>query len=281
MSVFLATRAGPVIVALAGVGLLYIGTRRILTDERVLVNGILLGGLVGLPIIVYSKDLVTALLVIPAAIAIPSLLKNRLRVRATLILLIAGVVVLGGSAGFDAWNINRMSAYNSSGYWTSPGLTSEPASTNIWIGSQSRGPVCLYGNNWLGTRFVATAPFQFLCGDDSSVEDLVYLEAIGQGRIPIHSRYAGVNGPNPSGWLESPELAQVLTDFRALPSMTYASGMALLSQYGVRYVVVSLAKPTQIALFQFQGTTESRFFAELWSYGCPVYRTPQYAIFGV
>jgi hypothetical protein len=280
-TVFLATRAGPVILALAVVGLLYIGTRRMLTEERVLVNGILLGGLVGLPIIIYSKDLVTALLVIPAAIAIPSLLQNRKRIRTVVVLLVAGITILSGSAAFDAWNINRMSSYASSRYWTSPGLTSEPASTNLWISTQSKEPICLYGNNWLATRFVATEPYEFLCGDDSSVEDLVHMEANGGGRIPIHSRYVGVNGPNPSGWLESPELAQVAADFRRLPSMGYAPGIVLLSQYGVRYVVVSMAKPTQVPLFEYQGTTESRFFAELWSYGYPLYRTPQYAIFAV
>jgi hypothetical protein len=279
--VFLATRAGPVILTLAVVGLLYIGTRRTLTEERVLVDGILLGGLAGLPIIIYSKDLVTALLVLPAAIAIPSLLQFRVRVRTVLVLVLAGVTVLGGSAAFDMWNLNRMSAYANSRYWTSPGITSEPASTNLWIASQSIGPVCLYGNNWLATRFVATDPYEFVCGDDSSVEDLVHMEASGQARVPIHSRYVGVNGPNPSGWVESPELARVAADFRSLPSMGYATGIVLLSSYDVRYIVVSMARPTEVPLFEYQGTTQSRFFAELWLFGYPLYQTPQYAIFAV
>ncbi len=277
--VFLSTRAGPVIIGLAAVGLLRMGTRRFLTEEHVLIAGILLGGLVGLPIVVYSKDVVTPMLILPAAIAVPSLIRRPVS-KATLALVLAGLIVLSSSVTFDAWNLNRTSSQAAAEYWTSPGITSEPSSANLWIGAQSPDPVCIYGNNGLAVRFAGTSPYEFLCGD-SPVEDLIHAELTSHSVDSFHVQFVGINGPNPSNWFESPELSKVASDFSRLPSLSFPAGIALLVQYHVSYIVVSLARPTQVPLYSYQGTTESRFFEGLWSNCYPLYRTTDYAVFAV
>ncbi len=277
--VFVSTQAGPVIIVLAAVGLLYMGTRRFVTEERVLIAGVLLGGLVGLPIIVYSKDLVTIMLVLPAAVALPSVLRNP-RSKAGAALAVAAVVVLSGSVAFDAWNLNRTLPGAEARYWTSPGITSEPVSANLWIGAQSNAPVCIYANNWLAARFSSTDPYELLCGD-SSVDDLVHMELTPHSADAIHFQFVGVNGINPGNWFDSPEVAQMAADFSRLPSLDFASGVSLLLRYHVAFVMVSMANPTQIPLHGYQGTVESRFFEQLWTNGYPLYRTEEYAIFAV
>ncbi len=277
--VFLSTRAGPVIIGLAAVGLLYIGTRRFITEEHVLIDGILLGGLVGLPIIVYSKDVATTMLILPAAISLPRLIRGS-RSRRLLALALAGAIVLSGSVAFDAWNLNRTSSAAIAQYWTSPGITTEPGSANLWIGAQSTEPVCIYGNNGLAARFSSTEPYEFLCGD-SPVDTLIQVELMSHSVEPFHVQFVGFNGPNPSNWFESPELAEVASDFSRLPSLDYPSGIALLLRNHVSFVVVSLERPTEVPSYAFQGATESRFFEELWSNGYPLYRTTNYAIFAV
>ncbi len=277
--VFLSTRAGPAIIALAALGLLYFGTRPLLSEDRVIVGGLLLGGLVGLPIIVYSKDVVTPILVVPASIAIPVVVQ-RLRGRKAVVLSVAAVIVVSGSLVFDQWNMGRTTAQSNRLYWTSPGLTNEPASANAWIGARSGSPVCLYGNNWLATRYTSTSPYELLCGD-SPVESLGWMQVGPGGPRSIQVRFVGLGDPSPNNWFKSPELDQIATDFASIPSLDYASGIAMLSRYHVTYVVIALQNPMDVPLYQYQGIRESRFFSELWLFNYPLYRTEGFAIFAV
>ncbi len=278
-AVFLSTRAGPVIIVLAVLGLLYLGTRRVLSEGAVVIGAILLGGLIGLPIIVYSKDVVTPMLILPAALAIPVVMRRFHRDKAVALAL-ASVVVFSGSLAFDQWNLARTTAYSNALYWTSPGVTTEPVSANAWMAAEAGSSVCLFGNNWLATRYSSTSPYEFICGD-SPVENLVWLRTGLGGTEAIHFQFVGVNGVSPSDWFESPELDQVATDFASIPSLGYASGIALLARYHVTFIVVALENPTGVPLYQYEGVRVSRFFSELWSSSFPLYRTQMYAVFSV
>jgi hypothetical protein len=87
--------------------------------------------------------------------------------------------------------------------------------------------------------------------------------------------------PNPDDWFASPELADFRNDFAQLPWLHYDPGRLLLLKYNVSAIVVHLAKPFDIPLYAYQGSTNSTFFWELWANSYPVYRSNMMAVFVV
>ncbi len=277
--VFLSTRAGPIAASLAVIGFVRMGTKRYLTEDRLMIGAILLGGLVGLPVIVYSKDLIVPMLILPASLAIP-LLMPRQRMTTIVAFAVAGILIIPGSAVFNAWNQNRTLGYSDSLYWTSPGITMEPTSANLWIGTSAGSTTCIYGNNWLADRYVSESPFEFLCGD-GPVEDLMRIESGLSPSPPIQARFVGIGSGSPNTWFDSPELDQVAQDFARIPILSYAMGRAVLLKYHVGYIVVSMEKPYDTPLYEYQGTMPSLFFRQLWMSCYPLYRTSGFAVFAV
>jgi hypothetical protein len=278
--VFLATRVGPVNLICGILGLSYLSSRPQLFPRSVVVGGVLLTGFLTLPVVVYSKDLLIPIFAILAAIGLASILrmpaKHKLAVTA-----MAVFIVVAGSAAFDSWNFSRTYRSAAIRYWSAPSVTSETQSANLWMGLAPGKGGCAYGNNAVLLQQVTNEPALEFC-TGLSVDFLINL---GPGALrnppPFRATFKGMASPNPNDWFASPELAQVRSDFTQLPGLHYDAGRLLLLKYNVSAIVVHLAKPFDIPLFEYQGSTKSTFFSELWANLYPVYSSSMVAVFVV
>jgi len=275
--IFIATRAGPVIVVCAAIGLCFLATQRALLERPVLIGSLLLAGFLGIPLVLYSKDLLTPILVVPAIIGIGRL-AEKTRKRSS-VLVVAALMVVAGSATFNVWNASRTSARIDATYWTERGITPDATNTNLWIAIQSVESGCVYGNNWLAVRQVSVSPSRFVCGD-SDVAFVLRQAILSPGFAQrFEVEYVGVFAGQPQNWFRSPMLERVTQDFARVPQLSFSAGRDLLMGYGVQVIIVDLQKPEQVPLYLFEGTTDSRFFRELWQNGWAAYKTSRFAVF--
>jgi len=276
--VFLATRTGPVIPILAGFSIAYFAARRSLWSPQILIGSLLLGGFVGLPAILYSKDLLTPILVIPASMVGTTLAVPKIKKR-VVVLSLTSLVALAGSVSFNHWNLTRTNAIAESLFWNAPRVDSEALSVNTWLLQEASNGECIYGNNWLAVRRVATQSYLFICGD-TPLDYLVKSEVVPpRSQELVTFRFAGLVSVLPTEWFNSPELTRVAQDFAKIPQMDFLGARSMLLRYGVGHIVVSLERPTAVPAYHFQGTYESRFFEQLWQYRYPIYMTERFAVF--
>jgi len=279
-TVFLVTRTGPAIPILAGISIAYFAARRSLWSTQILIGSLLLGGFVGLPAVLYSKDLLTPILVIPASMVGTMLSIPKLKKR-IFVLFLTGIVVVAGSVSFNSWNLTRTNAIADSLYWNAPRIDGEAVSANVWLMQESSNVECIYGNNWLAVRRAVTQAYLFVCGD-TPLDYLVRSEVMpATSREPVTFQFVGFVSALPTEWFESPQLIRVAQDFAKIPQMDFPAGRSILLKYGVGHLVVSLEKPTAVPAYHFQGFYESRFFAQLWQYRYPIYATERFAVFQV
>jgi hypothetical protein len=241
------------------------------------VGSLLLAGFLGIPVVLYSKDLLTPILVVPAVIGVGGLAEKT--GKRALALLVAGLIVVSASAAFNVWNMSRSAARIDTTYWTEPGITPVAIDTNLWIAAKSDESGCVYGNNWLAVRQVSLSPSRFICGD-SDVAFVLRQAILTPGfaqRFEVD--YVGVFAGQPQNWFRSPMLERVAQDFATVPQLSFSAGRDLLLGYGVHVIVIDLQKPEQVPLFLFEGVTGSRFFRELWQNEWSVYKTSQFAVF--
>lgn len=278
--IFLATRVGPVNLLCTIIGIMYLATRPNLFRPHVIVGGFLLAGFLGLPIVLYSKDILTSVLVMVGAIGVGAL-TSRTHRKSAIPVAIAAVVVIAGSVAFVTWNVTRVSRTIDSTYWAMPGVTPEAQAANSWLDSWDAENGCVYGNNAVLLQEVTTDPGVPYCtGLDVDVLMNLGVNARVQP-LPFHVRFIGISGVSPGGWFASTELSQVSADFARLPSLSYLAGRLLLLKYNIRMIVVDLEKPYDIPLFEYQGTWRSPFFSELWNSTYPAYRSAHLAVFQV
>lgn len=277
--VFLGTRAGPVILTAGVLGLAYLAIQPSLREPRVTLGAALLGIFVGIPVVLYSKDLITPILVVLASIFLVGVgfRLRRLRLGAWALV---GAIVIAGSVSFDEWNFARESRNVLLTYWTVPGVTPEADAASAWLQLLNARSSCVYGNNWLAVRQVTADAFQLVCGD-TATDSLIQLELQGTNATPVGFTFNGLLHLAPGDWFESPQLDAIGQDFARLPQLDYAVGRTLLAHYNVRFIVVALQKPTQVPGFLFQGAYDSLFFTQLWQFAYPLYQTQNFAIFQV
>lgn len=279
--VFLGTRIGIVNIGGLVLGLAYLISRRHLVPRDIVLGGYLLAGLLGLPIVLYSKDLLMPLCVLVGAVGIGAVTGSKSARRRTVALALTAALVLTGSLAFDQWNLARTSRSADTTYWTLPGVTPEAESGALWMTTIGTQSACAYGNNPAMLQQVAFGPTISVC-DGIPVDTLI------NGGSPGYNMggnfrvvFVGFAGPNPKDWFSSPTLDRVAADFSNLPALTYDAGRNLLRSYNVSFLVIDLRKPSQIPLFGFQGTYTSEFFSELWVAAYPVYRGPNFALFDI
>lgn len=276
--VFLATRIGPVNSACALAGLLYLATRPRLLPKDLLLGGLVLVGFLGLPIVVYSKDLLTPILVLLGVVGVHGIATITTRHRA-LALAVSGILVVSGSLAFNAWNFARTSRAAEDRYWSPLGVTQEMQDANLWIQERTSNTGCAYGNNPVLLQQVTSEPAVPLCTGLALDVALNSASLSAGGTAGFHVTYLGIDGLYPASWFTSPELDKAAADFARLPGMTYEAGKSLLWRYGVSVIVVDLQKPYDIPLYDFQGVQSSVFFNDLWNTLCPVYRSENVAVF--
>jgi hypothetical protein len=276
--VFLGTRVGPVNLVLGVFGVIYLGSRRFLPRQSVSIGAFLLSGFLGLPIVLYSKDLLTPIFVVLAAVALGSIL-IRVDRRRPFVLALSLVIVVSSSLAFDVWNLSRTSRNATLSYWVPNGVTPEAQAGNLWMSGESSAGDCVFGNNPIAVSQVSTGSRLLVCL--GLPVDVLINDGSSPGSPPIHVVYVGFSAVNPSNWFVSPELTKVSNDFAQLPTLSYSSGRALLQEYHVSLVVVDREHPQSVPLFAYQGTSTSRFFTELWQNAFPLYETATIAIFGV
>ena len=274
------TRIGPVNLVCAVGGLLYLGARRYLTSERIVIGGLLLAGFLGLPLVLYSKDLLTPVFVILGALGVGTLVHRSSRRRAVTVLVI-GIVVISGSIAFDSWNAARAARSAATTYWAMPGVTEEAQNGNLWMNAQNPARRCAYGNNAVLLQQVTNEPAIPFCMG-SSIDQLINLgpSAVNQPAT-IRVVYHGITSANPSDWFSSPDMTRTSQELAGLPQLDFQAGRALLVKYNVSFVVVDLQKPYDIPAYGYQGAKLSPFFAELWLDSYPVFRSSSYAIFWI
>jgi hypothetical protein len=276
--VFLGTRIGLVNVLCLILGLLFLATRPHLRSGNITLGAFLLAGFLGLPIVVYSKDLLTPVCVLLGAVGLGSLLRQQSHKRA-LALAFSAVLIVGGSVAFNGWNTARTSRSANAIYWTMPGVTPEAQAGSLWTSFAGPADACVYGNNPALVQQVITGTGESMC-TGLPVDFLINSAGSDhEGSVRLHVVFAGVSITSLSDWFTSPELTKVANDFARLPTLSFNAGRSLLLSYGVAYVVVDLEKPYQVPLFSYQGTVTSVFFTDLWNNLSPVYRTTSFAIF--
>ena len=278
--VFLGTRIGPANILFGLLGLLVLAIHRQLPTRGVLIGGLLLSGLVSLPIVLYSKDLLTPIFVVLGAVGIGGIL-GRCGSRRAWVIALSAVLVISGSVAFDSWNSARTERAGNALYWALPGITPEAQTGSVWLGAHTDTGNCAYGNNPAMLQQVVTPTGIGVC-NAGAVDYLLSLGApTSAGTSHFRVVFAGVSGVNPSNWFVSPDLDRMSSDFARLPMLHLDAGRALLREYHVSFVVVDLAKPFDTPTYAYQGTQTSLFFTELWSSLYPIYRTNDYAIFQV
>lgn len=277
-AVFVGTRIGPINIGCGVVGLLYLASRRYLPTRGIVIGGILLAGFLGLPIVLYSKDLLTPIFVVLGAIGLGALVRPSSR-RRTATLVLAAVVVVSGSVAFDAWNLTRTSRGAATTYWAMPGVTPEAQSGNLWINARDETHKCAYGNNAVLLQQVTNEPGVPFC-TGLPIDQLINSGTSAVvGSLPFRVLYGGISGANPSDWFSSPELTRASDDFARLPGLDFQEGRSLLLSYNVSFIVVDLRRPNRVPAYSYQGVRSSLFFAEVWDNLYPVYRTASYAVF--
>lgn len=276
--VFLGTRVGAVNLALAFLGLAVLATRPRLLQRDVLLGALVLAGFIGLPVVIYSKDLLTPVFVVIGAVALSRVIVRTPR-RQVLAALLAGVLILTGSVVFDTWNSARTSRAFEARFWAPAGVTPEMQDAGMWLDADNPGHGCAYGNNPALLQQVTNDPGVPFC-TGLAIDVMINGRDTGAGLSqPFHATFVGINGANPSDWFTSPELAQVSADFTRLPNLDYQSGRALLLRYNVGFIVIDLKRPFQIPLYEFQGVHSSLFLEQLWASQYPIYRSGVLAVF--
>ncbi len=276
--VFISTRVGPVTMVLAAAGLLYLASRRYLMSNRIAMGGLLLAGFVGLPIVLYSKDLLMPLFVILGCLGLGALIPRENRARAPALAL-AVAVIASGCIGFNLWNGARTQRADETVYWPGPGVTPEAQSANNWIGGHQAADGCVVGNNPLAVQEVVVNPGEPLC---VGFPIDVMLNAGVSTALPsnrIRVVFIGFSDVNPGNWFASPSLEKITNDLSSVASLNFAEGRDMLLRYNVTFVVVDLEKPNEVPLFLYGGSQQSPFFTQLWDNSYPLYRTTTYAVF--
>ena len=278
--VFVGTRVGPVNLVCVLIGLVYLATRPHLLSRNIPVGGLLLAGFLGLPIVVYSKDLLTPVFVVFGSIGIGGVLRSLPR-RRTLALTISVVLVISGSLAFDTWNFARTSSAAEKQYLAPIRVTPETQSGNLWMNGQVLSQGCVYGNNPVLLQEVTNEPTTPYC-TGLPIDVLINggLSSV-RGPPPFRVRYVGIWGINPNNWFTSPDLARVSDDFAQLPGLSLQAGQTLLSRYNINFIVVDLRMRYEIPRYNYQGTQRSLFFTDLWDNLYPVYQSKDFAVFRV
>ncbi len=279
-AVFLATRVGPVNMGLATVGLVYLASRKYLISRNIVIGALLLTGFLGLPIVVYSKDLLTPIIVVLGALGLGALVRGSNRQK-TVTVAIALAGIAAGSAAFNGWNFARTSTAAVTRYWTPLSVTPTAQDADLWIATRGSISACAYGNNAEVLQEVTNQPTVHFC-TGLSIDFLINTGTSAvQGQPPFRVKYVGITGGSPSNWFSSPDFDQLATEFADVPSLGYQAGRALLLKYNVTWIVVSLVKPEEIPLFEYQGSVPSVFFTQLWADSYPVYRDGSIAVFDI
>ncbi len=278
--VFLSVRTGPATMICALLGILYLATRPNLSRKNVAVGALLLAGFLGLPIVLYSKDLLTPLMAILGAIGVVAWASHFHRHQVA-VLAISGALIAAGSLAFNTWNQARSLQSAAQVIWTPPGVPPEAQGVNLWMSEELPARGCLYGNNIVAVEQVAVEPAMILCGE-IPVDYLIRrgTDAVTNGS-PIKVLFVGFDGINPNAWFSSPQLDSFSRNLTRLQQLDFASGRILLLAAGVSIVIVALEKPTEIPLYGFGGSTQSSFFNGLWWSEYPVYRSTHYAVFAL
>ncbi len=278
--IFLGVRVGPVSFLIGLLGLLYLASRPMLLPRNIVAGAFLLVGFIGLPIVLYSKDLLIPIIVLLAGIGLGSLFA-RLKTWRTGAVVVAVIVVISGSLAFDTWNSARTSNTADTLYWALPGMTPEAQSGGLWITAKEPAATCSYGNNLAMLQQVATGSGASVCSS-LSVDYMISLGAAALSRPPpFHVVFAGVAGLNPSNWFVSPDLNSASEEFNNLPFMSYDAGRALLLRYNVTLIVVDMQKPFEVPSYGYGTSYASAFFTELWARTYPLYRSEDFAIFAL
>ncbi len=276
--IFTATRTGPCIAVLAAISILFYGSRSRLTCNSVTIGALLLTAFLGLPIVLYSKDLAVPVLTLAGVLGIGAI-TLRFRRRRVLAALSIVFLVVVSSVAFDAINFNRTTARSAVAFWSTPVVTQEDQMAGAWLSMSGGTQHCTYGNNPVVLQQVATDTGLLLCGT-SAVDFLINAGARGAPNSSLLKVYfAGLGSANPSDWFQSPVLNQYSLDLSRVLGLDYDSGRALLSRYDVKFIVVALEKPTEVPLYNFQGSRTSTFFSQLWQRGYSVYRSGDIAVF--
>ncbi len=278
--VFVGTRIGAVNLACAALGFVYLASRPYLSSGRIALGGFVFAGFLGLPIVLYSKDLLMPIFVLVGSLGLGCLIRPNSGRRGFAIA-VSVALVISGSVAFDAWNISRTTIATEAQLWAEPGVTPAAQSADSWMADHSLGTGCVYGNNGVAVQQVVLQPSQPLCTGipvDRLIDLGIPTKQLGS---PFNVVFLGIADPNPSNWFTSPELTKMAQDFARLPSLDYQSARALLMQYDVRLIVVDLQRPYEVPLYSYQGTRSSIFFQDLWNHLYPYYLTPEYAIFEV
>jgi hypothetical protein len=278
--VFIGTRVGPVNLVCSVLGLSYLASRPYLFPRSVVFGGVLLTGFLGLPVVVYSKDLLVPIFAVLGALGVGSILTKPMKHRVVVVAL-SVFILISGSAAFDAWNYNRSYKSAETRYWSTPAVTPETQNANLWMRIEPLEHDCAYGNNAVLLQQVTSEPAIGFC-TGLSVDFLINLGPSAlRNPPPFQVIFKGATAPNPNDWFFSPEFAEVAKDFAQLPGLHYDAGRLLLLKYNVSKIIVHLAKPFDIPLFEYQGSARSIFFSELWANSYPIYRSGMIAIFGV
>jgi hypothetical protein len=278
--VFVGTQVGLVNIVGALIGFIYLATRPHLLSRNITIGGLLWAGFLGLPIVLYSKDLLTPVFVVLGAIGLGGVFRFSRR-RPLVTLMVSALLVIAGSFAFDAWNFARSSTAAEQRYLAPVEVTSAARSGNLWISTDHSQRGCVYGNNPILLQEVTSEPGEPYCtglpvdvlinGGVSSV----------RGRSPFRVQYVGFWGLNPGNWFTSPDLTQVSNDFANLPSLSFQAGQALLSKYNISFIVVDMRMRYEIPQYNYQGTQPSLFFADLWNNMYPLYATNDFVVFRV
>lgn len=277
-AIFLAVRTGPVNLLCAVLGFLYLATRPSLSRTNVALGSLLVAGFLGLPVVLYSKDLLTPLVAVTGAIGIVGSV-SRLQRRRMAALIMATILIGTGSVAFNAWNQTRTLRSTAATLWTPPGVPPEAQDVNAWIAQQGLSSGCVYGNNGIAVEQVALDPAMMLCGEIPVDYLIMKGTSAVTGSSPLQVLFVGFDSASPGAWFTSPELNTLSQDFLRLRNMDFATGRALLLSHNVGILVIALEKPTQVPLYAYEGSRQSSFYSDLWSSEYPMYRSVHYAVF--
>jgi hypothetical protein len=278
--IFLGTRVGPVDLVCVVLGLMYLASRPYLVSRNIVIGGLLLAGFLGLPIVLYSKDLLTPIFVVLGAIGLGGLIRVSGR-RRIATLGVTAVLIVSGSVAFNAWNLARTSRTADATYWAPPGVVPESQDGNLWLNAQGPNTGCVYGNNPVLLQQVTNEPSEPFC--TGLPVDFLINQGVSAvlGPPRFQAIYLGLSEANPGDWFTSPELARMTNDFARLPGLDFQSGRSLLLSYNVTLIVVDMQKPFQIPLYKYQGVHSSLFFTDIWNSLYPIYRSSNLAIFRI
>ncbi len=276
--VFLGTRIGPANLVCVVLAIGFMASRRLLPSRSILLGALLLTGFLGLPVVLYSKDLLTPIFVVLGAVGLGGFILPARR-RNLVVIMVAATLIASSSVAFNEWNLRRTSSAYAVSYWSPPGVTMEMEDGNLWISDHEAGGGCAYGNNAVFLQQITSEPALPFC-TGLAIDILINRGGSSlSGSLPFEVQFNGLSSVNPGDWYSSPDIAQMTSNFGRLPGLDFQAGRQMLREYNVTVVVVDLQRPYQVPLYSYGGVQSSRFFTELWANLYPVYMSGQVAVF--